>query len=519
VAEKRAEHGWVRRLGFGAVAAGLVLAVVGVSMTPASANHNGGKVTICHRTNSDTNPYVVISPDEAAVDGAAPANGDHFLEHVGPVWNPTLKALHIEWGDIIPPVPGHHAGLNWTAEGQAIYNNGCSSTPAAPNASAAQCVGGVPGITVTLTNTGTTTANFVVLQDGNPVGTADELEVTGVEGSETISLPQTEDVPTVISVTSGAYNVVFNFNSDCSNPVPTPNPGANAVECVGGTPGITLTLTNIGTANASIAVVQDAVAVAGSPFVVTPGVPVVVNLPQVEDTPTAIDVDSGAFHADFDFNSDCAPPPPAPVAVPDAAAVQCQPGIVVTLINGGGTSADFTVTQDGVGVAGSPFTVPAASNQPVNLTQVEDVATQIVVSSTSVAPPFSKVFDFDSNCAAAPGGPGGGVGPGGGGVTPPVVTPPVVTPPATPVDECPENPGVQTNSDQCLEVLPEVVTPVTPAVPETPAEPPTEVEGVVIPRTLPRTGTTTLPLLELGLGLILLGAGAMLFGRERTALI
>ena len=77
---------------------------------------------------------------------------------------------------------------------------------------------------------------------------------------------------------------------------------------------------------------------------------------------------------------------------------------------------------------------------------------------------------------------------------------------------------MQTNPDQCLEVLPEVVTPPTPAVPDTPAAP-TEVAGVVIPRTLPKTGTTTLPLLEIGLGLILLGAGAVLFGRERTALI
>jgi LPXTG-motif cell wall-anchored protein len=45
------------------------------------------------------------------------------------------------------------------------------------------------------------------------------------------------------------------------------------------------------------------------------------------------------------------------------------------------------------------------------------------------------------------------------------------------------------------------------------------VEGVVVTRELPRTGSTTLPLLQVGLGLILLGAGALLFGRERTALI
>jgi hypothetical protein len=92
------------------------------------------------------------------------------------------------------------------------------------------------------------------------------------------------------------------------------------------------------------------------------------------------------------------------------------------------------------------------------------------------------------------------------------------TPPV--VDECPDDVGLQPNGDQCsiAEVEPEVVVP--PVVP--PAKP-TTVKGEVLTRTapaqLPRTGTTTLPLLEVGFGLVLLGVGAMLFGRERTASI
>lgn len=122
---------------------------------PAYANHNDAKYTICHRTNSDQNPYVVITPDEAAVDGAAPAKGDHYLEHVGPVWNDTLKDAKIEWGDIIPPIPGHHAGLNWTAAGQAIYNNGCA--PAVPGTTTTSTT--VPETTTTtVPETTTTTA-------------------------------------------------------------------------------------------------------------------------------------------------------------------------------------------------------------------------------------------------------------------------------------------------------------------------------------------------------------------------
>jgi hypothetical protein len=79
------------------------------------------KVTICHRTNSNSNPYVQITPDVSGVlDGHA--------DHTGPVWDATLKEQHIKWGDIIPPFDydgGSFPGLNWTTDGQAIYDNGC----------------------------------------------------------------------------------------------------------------------------------------------------------------------------------------------------------------------------------------------------------------------------------------------------------------------------------------------------------------------------------------------------------
>jgi len=94
--------------------------------------------------------------------------------------------------------------------------------------------------------------------------------------------------------------------------------------------------------------------------------------------------------------------------------------------------------------------------------------------------------------------------------------------PPPPVDQCPDalNPGVQLDATLCnvpeIDVAVVVINP--PAV-----QLPTEVQGEVISRTapaqLPRTGTNTLPLLQLGLGLIVLGAGAMLLGRARTALI
>lgn len=155
---------------------------------PASANHTGEKYTICHRTNSDQNPYVVITPDEAAVDGAAPAKGDHYLEHQGPVWNPTLKDAKIEWGDIIPPVPGHHAGLNWTAEGQAIYNNGCA--PATPGTT-----------TTTSTSTTSTTVPETTTTAPEPTTTVPtEPTTTTVPGQTTTTAGNTEIIPPVVIV-------------------------------------------------------------------------------------------------------------------------------------------------------------------------------------------------------------------------------------------------------------------------------------------------------------------------------
>jgi hypothetical protein len=100
------------------------LVTLGVSawgLVPPDPNQVIQKVSICHRTNANTNPYVINEPD---------ANGDvsGHAGHTGPVWNPTLKAQHIKWGDIIPPFTfngGSFPGLNWDADGQAIYANDC----------------------------------------------------------------------------------------------------------------------------------------------------------------------------------------------------------------------------------------------------------------------------------------------------------------------------------------------------------------------------------------------------------
>jgi hypothetical protein len=96
------------------------LSVAALSGTSAGAEIVD-KVTICHRTNANSNPYVQVTPDVAGVlDGHA--------GHTGSVWDPTLKAQHVKWGDIIPPFDydgGSFPGQNWTPEGKAIYKNDC----------------------------------------------------------------------------------------------------------------------------------------------------------------------------------------------------------------------------------------------------------------------------------------------------------------------------------------------------------------------------------------------------------
>ena len=119
----------------------MVIAASTASTGVASAAARGdgsanGKQTICHRTDSDSNPYVIETPNKngdvsghagTSVDGVAVKNG-----HGGPVWNPTLKEAHIKWGDIIPPfdfndhgVTRHFDGQNYDTFGKLFFAAGC----------------------------------------------------------------------------------------------------------------------------------------------------------------------------------------------------------------------------------------------------------------------------------------------------------------------------------------------------------------------------------------------------------
>ncbi|WP_457962766.1 hypothetical protein M1E17_14795 [Arthrobacter sp. D1-29] len=79
----------------------------GGAVTPPKGNGDH-KITICHATGSASNPFVVITISLNGLNG-----------HAG--------AGHQNGEDIIPPNSGNivPGGQNWTAEGQATFNNGC----------------------------------------------------------------------------------------------------------------------------------------------------------------------------------------------------------------------------------------------------------------------------------------------------------------------------------------------------------------------------------------------------------
>ena len=118
------KHSVLRRSIVGVGAASVIGAMIAAPAGAAPVKAH--KVTICHRTNSITNPYTKITVDESSADGSGTAKGqgDHYINHVGEVWTQETPK-HAEWGDIIPPIPGVHSGLNWTAQGQAIWAAGC----------------------------------------------------------------------------------------------------------------------------------------------------------------------------------------------------------------------------------------------------------------------------------------------------------------------------------------------------------------------------------------------------------
>lgn len=158
------------------------VALVGFLVVPvnAFAQRKEEKIKICHATDSHTNPYTNPEVDPDAVDGDLGndnGQGDHYMEHNGPVWYEGIPDH--SWGDIIPPVEGVHQGKNWTEEGQRVHGNGCSFIFVSPTPEA------TPSATPTATPSATPT------QDPTPTPTPGQSSGGGSSsgGSSTLSTP------------------------------------------------------------------------------------------------------------------------------------------------------------------------------------------------------------------------------------------------------------------------------------------------------------------------------------------
>ncbi len=156
---------------------------------------NGGvghePVTLCHRTGAADNPYVVITIDADAV--LQQGHDIHDQIGNGPV------------GDIIPPFEysdGSYPGKNWTAEGQAILENGCV----------------IPVVTPTPTPTETTTTPTPTPTETTTTSTPTPTETTTTTSppATTTTTPaptQTTTAPGVVAITKAPGPGQRGFNA------------------------------------------------------------------------------------------------------------------------------------------------------------------------------------------------------------------------------------------------------------------------------------------------------------------
>jgi len=111
----------MRRLSLTLATTGVALAGLSLFAGPAYAWH--APITLCHATDSRTNPYVKIT-----VDIASTAFAGHE-GHLGPIFSSQLPK-GTKWGDIIPPKSDNGqfsvTPRNWNGEGQTLLRNGCN---------------------------------------------------------------------------------------------------------------------------------------------------------------------------------------------------------------------------------------------------------------------------------------------------------------------------------------------------------------------------------------------------------
>ena len=191
-----------------------------------SQDEKDQKVTICHTTGSDNNPYVEITVDDNAVDSGSGHNSDN----------------HQNGKDIIPPGDWDSDGRNWDSDNQAIYNNNCevpeaTATPTSTETSTPIPATSTPTETATpITPTSTPTLTFTPVVSPTKTSTPKPTETVA---SQT---PTKTPEPTETSTPTPTSTGVPGTQTPTETPMPTltftPTPTETA------TPGLTSTPTS-----------------------------------------------------------------------------------------------------------------------------------------------------------------------------------------------------------------------------------------------------------------------------------
>lgn len=219
-----------------AIIAVAVIVKAGVVSADHNPNHQATRVTICHSTQPQpsngngqgpqNNPYVRQTVNQSSIFNNP--NGHNY--HDGPIFNNSGQNY---WGDIIPPF-GNYAGLNWTQEGQDIYNNNCGFVTEGPFVTfAVACVNnqGDFEAVVTLTNSGQADGSATVNGQNVDVPAGTSVDVTLAPG---INIEIVIDQQTVYNDTpecEGAGGQGAGTTSDPADPVvqvEAPRAGVNA---------------------------------------------------------------------------------------------------------------------------------------------------------------------------------------------------------------------------------------------------------------------------------------------------
>lgn len=182
VVERNGKLGATSFAGIGMILAGafaMLLAGLGVSSAGATQPNPEHQITLCHRSDSYTNPYQEITVDVASV-----LNAEGHDDHDGRIFFPDIPK-HEKWGDIIPPFdvgPGlQFAGQNFGTDGQAIWGAGC--TVASVTTTTAELTATTEGSTSTTVGSSTTGASTTTTTDeSTTTEPGEETTTSGITG-------------------------------------------------------------------------------------------------------------------------------------------------------------------------------------------------------------------------------------------------------------------------------------------------------------------------------------------------